>query len=123
MNDETARDFLQIVEDTFGGFWEKSVSHWEGRRDGVLELIGKATLGMFRPALTIDPIDAKLTLEALGGRWSFTKERRDQRNIWFHIADAFSLVTSSLEPTDDGTGKYEVKTNLNYAKPGRADDW
>jgi len=40
-------DLLQIVEDLLGGYWEKPLSKWEGRRDGVLDLIGKATPGTF----------------------------------------------------------------------------
>ena len=35
-------DLLQIVEDLLGGYWETPLSKWEGRRDGVLDLIGKA---------------------------------------------------------------------------------
>jgi len=42
-------DLLQIVEDLLGGYWEKPLSKWEGRRDGVLDLIGKATPGTFQP--------------------------------------------------------------------------
>jgi len=47
-------DLLQIVEDLLGGYWEKPLSKWEGRRDGVLDLIGKATSGTFQPSLQID---------------------------------------------------------------------
>ena len=43
-------DLLQIVEDLLGGYWEKPLSKWEGRRDGVLDLIGKATPGHFSRA-------------------------------------------------------------------------
>ena len=58
-------DLLQIVEDLLGGYWEKPLSNWEGRRDGVLDLIGKATPGTFQPSLQIDGTDAKLLIEAL----------------------------------------------------------
>ena len=58
----------------------------------------EATPGMFRPALTIDPIDARLLIEALSGRWSYENERRDKRNVWFHVANAFSLFVASIEP-------------------------
>jgi hypothetical protein len=44
-------DLLQIVEDLLGGYWEKPLSKWEGRRDGVLDLIGKAAPGTFQPSL------------------------------------------------------------------------
>src|ERR1700752_1061958 len=61
-------DLLQIVEDLVGGYWEKPLSKWEGRRDGVLDLIGKATPGTFQPSLQIDGTGAKLLIEALSGR-------------------------------------------------------
>lgn len=35
---QTEWELLQIVEDVLGGFWEKPVSKWEGRRDAVLDL-------------------------------------------------------------------------------------
>src|SRR6266542_1577611 len=78
VDENTASDLLQIVEDALGGYWDKSQSKWESRRDAVLELIGKATPGAFRPALQIDP-SAKLLIEALSGRWSYESERREKR--------------------------------------------
>jgi hypothetical protein len=63
-------DLLQIVEDLLR-YWEKPGSRWEGRRDGVLDLIGKATPGTFQPSLQIDGTGAKLLIEALSGRWSY----------------------------------------------------
>jgi phage terminase large subunit-like protein len=97
IDENTRWDLLQIVEDALGGYWEKSLSKWEGRRDAVLELIGKATPGAFRPALQIDP-QAKLLIEALSGRWTYESERRERRTIWYHVANAFSLLVSSIEP-------------------------
>ncbi len=58
-----------------GGYWEKPLSKWEGRRDGVLDLIGKATPGTFQPSLQIDGTGAKLLIEALSGRWSYKVTR------------------------------------------------
>jgi hypothetical protein len=69
---------LQILEDLLGGYWEKPLSKWEGRRDRVLDLIGKATPGTFQPSLQIDGTSAKL-LEARSGRWSYEQDRRDKR--------------------------------------------
>jgi len=67
-------DLLQIVEDLLGGYWEKPLSKWEGRRDGVLDLIGKATPGTFQPSLQIDGTGAKLLI----GRWSYDTDRRNK---------------------------------------------
>jgi hypothetical protein len=77
IDENTKWDLLQIVEDALGGFWDKSQSKWESRRDAVLELIGKATPGAFRPALQIDP-SAKLIIEALSGRWTYESKRRER---------------------------------------------
>ena len=80
-------------------------------RDAVLGLIGKATPGMFRPALQIDPTGAKLLIEALSGRWSYESERREKRNVWYHVANAFSLLVSSIEPA---RGSNDIKAPLNF---------
>src|SRR6266576_7184091 len=76
LDQQTESDLLQIVEDALGGIWEKSVSKREGRRDAMLDLIEKATPGMFRPACQIAPAGAKPLIEALSGRRSYETERR-----------------------------------------------
>ncbi len=52
---KTDLDLLDIVHETLGGSRDNSLSEWAARRDHVLDLIGKATPGMFQPALKIDP--------------------------------------------------------------------
>jgi hypothetical protein len=52
---------------------------------------------MFCPALQIDP-SAKLLVEALSGRWRYESERREKRTVWYHVANAFSLLVSSIQP-------------------------
>src|SRR5688572_22852613 len=37
-------------------------------------------------------------IEALSGRWSYEKDRRDQRNIWWHVANAFPLLIGRASP-------------------------
>jgi hypothetical protein len=93
----TEWEMIQTVEDILGGSWETASAEWEIRRDAVLGLIGKATPGMFRPALQIDP-EARLLIEALSGRWSYEKDRREKRSAWFYTANAFSLLVSSIQP-------------------------
>ncbi len=96
VDQQTEWDLLEILEDAIGGIWEKSPSKWESRRDAVLDLIGKATPGLFCPALQIDPIGAKVLIEALSGRWTYNSERREKRTIWYHVANAFSLLYQAL---------------------------
>jgi hypothetical protein len=78
----------------------------------VLDLIGKATPGTFQPSLQIDGTGAKLLIEALSGRWSYDTDRREKRTVWFHIANAFSLLVSTIAPT--AQGKDDVKVISNY---------
>jgi hypothetical protein len=102
---------LQIVEDLLSGYWEKPLSKWEGRRDGVLDLIGKATPGTFQPSLQIERTGAKLLIEALSGRWSYDTERRDKRTVWYNVANAFSLLVSTIAPT---ASNEKIKVISNY---------
>ncbi|HXQ34215.1 MAG TPA: hypothetical protein VN843_09395 [Anaerolineales bacterium] len=104
-------DLLQIVEDLLGGYWEKPLSRWEGWRDGVLDLIGKATPGTFQPSLQIDGIGAKLLIEALSGRWSYDTDRREKRTVWYHVANAFSLLVATIAPT---VSNEQIKVISNY---------
>lgn len=98
----------QTLEEILGGEWKTAVSPWESRRDGMLDVLGKATPYVFTPALQIDPVDGRLLIEALSGRWSYEKEaRRDRRNIWFHVANAFSLLI----------GRMALKEQLRNIKP------
>ena len=117
LDEQTESDLLQIIEDGLGGMWEKPASKWEGRRDAVLDLIGKATAGLFQPALQIDPIGARLLIEALSGRWSYESERREKRTVWYHVANAFSLLVSSIEPE---LSHEEIKVFSNLHPQGGA---
>jgi hypothetical protein len=50
-------------------------------------------------SLQIDPVYGRLLIEALNGRWSYEKEaRRDKRNVWFHVVNAFSLLIARMAP-------------------------
>jgi len=89
-------------------------SEWEVRRDGVLELIGKARPATFRPALQIDP-KAKLRIEALGGRWTYDKEWRDKRNPWWHVANPFSLLVSRFDPPGKADDSIEMLTTWHHS--------
>jgi hypothetical protein len=52
-------------------------------------------------------------IEALGGRWSYEKDQRDQRNIWWHVANAFSLLIGrALAACSAGDAAREILTRL-----------
>ena len=63
----------------------------------LLDILGKAMPYSFRPILQIDPVNARPVIEALSGRWSFEKDRRDTRNASWHVANALTLLLSRLE--------------------------
>jgi hypothetical protein len=115
VEEQTEWDLLEVIEDALGGFWEKSASKYEARRDAVLELIGKATPGAFRPVLQVDP-GAKLLIEALSGRWTYSEYRREKRTIWYHVANAFSLLISSIEPASQTGATLKVLSPLDEMK-------
>ena len=111
---------MQIVADLLGGYWEKPLSKWEGRRDGVLDLIGKATSGTFQPSLQIDGTGAKLLIEALSGRWSYDTDRREKRTVWYHeyelylaLEDIDHTRTKAQSPQTNGICERFHKTILN----------
>jgi hypothetical protein len=123
----TEWDLIQIVEDTIGGSWDTALGEWDARRDAMLDLIGKAIPGAFKPALQIDGTDARLLVEALSVRWSYEQDRREKRTVWHYVANAFSLLLSGIQPTPskeeikvlsplDETNDVSlvVKTNLRY---------
>ena len=104
-------NLLQIVEDLLGGYWKNRLASGKAGRDGVLDLIGKATPGTFQPSLQIDGTGAKLLIEALSGRWSYDTERRDKRTVWYHVANAFSLLVSTIAPMPSNE---QIKVISNY---------
>jgi hypothetical protein len=73
--------------------------------------IHSATPGTFQPSLQIDGIGAKLLIEALSGRWSYDTERREKRTVWYHVANAFSLLVSTMAPL---ASKEQIKVISNY---------
>jgi hypothetical protein len=105
----------QTIEGILGGEWWPAESPWESRRDAMLDVLGKATPYVFTPALQIDPVDGRLLIEALSGRWSYEKEaRRDRRNIWFHVANAFSLLIVRMVLEQQTRDIKPIKVNTQF---------
>ena len=59
----------------------------------------------------IDGTGAKLLIEALSGCWSYDTERWDKRTVWYHVANAFSLLVANMEPT---ASNEQIKVISNY---------
>jgi hypothetical protein len=91
-------DMRKTINEILGaGVWTTVKTPWEGRKDAMLDVLAKAMPYTFRPILQIDPVNARPLIEALSGRWSFEKDRRDVRNASWHVANAFTLLLTRLE--------------------------
>jgi hypothetical protein len=91
-------NFIQILESVLGGMWDPPAHPWEIRREAMLDMLGKARPYAMTAALQIDRENARLLVEALSGRSSYEKERRDQRTVWDHVMNAFSLAVDRIAP-------------------------
>lgn len=109
--------FIEILEDLIGGAWDPPLNPWESRREAMLDLFGKAKPFAMTPALQIDRQNARLLVEALSGRWCYDTQRRDKRDAWYYVANAFSLCVDRIAPgAPAGVDHCEVLTNGDYAK-------
>ena len=91
-------DMRRTIDEILGaGEWAVIQKPWESRRDAMLDVLGKAMPYTFKPILQIDPVDARPLIEALSGRWSFERERRDMKNALWHVANAFTLLIARSE--------------------------
>ena len=86
-------NFTQISEGVLGGMWDPPAHPWEIWREAMLDMLGKARPFAMTAPLQINQGDARLLVEALSGRWSFEKARRDQRNVWHYATSAMFGTT------------------------------
>jgi hypothetical protein len=89
-------ELSQLAQEILGGTWQPSDRSWDTRKELLLDLLGKACPWTFGPALTISP-DAKLLIESLSGRWKFERDRRDRRDVWWFVANAFGLAIAKIQ--------------------------
>jgi hypothetical protein len=91
-------DMRRTIDEILGpGEWTVIRKPWESRRDAMLDVLGKALPFTFKPILQLDPVNVRPLIEALSGRWSFEKDRRDTRNASWHVANAFTLLIARSE--------------------------
>ena len=95
---QVSSDMRRTIDEILGaGQWTTIKKPWESRRDAMLDVLGKAMPFTFQPILQLDPVNARPLIEALSGRWSFEKDRRDVRNASWHVANAFTILLTRLE--------------------------
>ena len=95
---QVSSDMRRTINEILGaGEWTTIQKPWESRRDAMLDALSKAMPFTFKPILQLDPVNARPLIEALSGRWSFEKDRRDTRNASWHVANAFTLLIARIE--------------------------
>jgi len=99
LDTEAQCDFGQTLNGILGGSWNPACHPWETRKDSMLDIFGKVQPFTMKPALQINRTDARFLVEALSGRWTYEREMRDRRSVWYHLANAFSLVIDRIDPT------------------------
>ena len=104
-------DLLQIVEDLLGEYCEKPLSKWEGRRDGVLDLIDRPVPGHFSRASKSMGLAPSCLSKLSADDGSYDTERREKRTVWYHVANAFSILVSTIAPT---ASNEQIKVISNY---------
>jgi len=120
MDPQVQCDFIEILDNVIGGTRDPPMNPWESRREAMLDLFGKAKPFAMTPALQIDRGNARLLVEALSGRWSYVQERRDKRNVWYYVANAFSLCVDRVAPgAPSGADDYQVITALGEVRRHR----
>jgi hypothetical protein len=85
----------------------------------MLDIFTQATHFRLEPALQIDPVEAKLLVECLSGRWSY--DRQDKKSVWYHIANAFSLLIGRIAGVPKLANE-PIKTQL-YFDPFKLVRW
>ena len=106
---------VEILENTLGGAWEPGEGSMESRRDGMLEAFAKAVPYSFTPSVQIDPVAARILIDALSSRWTF--EPRRDRDVWWHVANAFSLLVERISPTSNAGRNREIEVESDF-NPG-----
>ena len=95
---QVSSDMRRTIGEILGaGEWTTIRKPWESRRDAMLDVLAKAMPFKCQAILQLDPVGARPLVEALSGRWTFEKDRRDTRNASWHVANAFTLLLSRLE--------------------------
>jgi ATP-dependent DNA ligase len=100
--------------------WDPPAHPWEIRREAMRTCWASRGPFAMTAALQIDRENAWLLVEALIGRSSYEKERRDGRNVWDHVMNAYRKpnqpvfiepmqVVPVAELPDGGAWGYEAK--------------
>ena len=101
---QVSSDMRRTIDEILGaGQWTTIKKPWESRRDAMLDVLGKAMPFTFQPILQLDPVNARPLIEALSGRWSFEKDRRDVRNASWHVANAFTILLTPARTLEGHT--------------------
>ena len=78
----------------------------------MLDMLAKAQAFTFTPAIQIDAIHARPLVDALSNRWTF--EPRRDRNVHWHLANAFSLVVERISPANNARQSRDIEVETDF---------
>lgn len=93
---------IRVIEQLVGGIAIHGPVDWEARKGPMLSIMNRSD------ALLIDPVDAKLLIQALSGRWYYPQDRtgavrRDSpkkpNHPWEDLGDSFCYLISRIRPS------------------------
>jgi hypothetical protein len=116
-NRESAGDFDDLLTEVINCDWTAVSIGWQMRRAALLNWLGRSKpFSIGEPTVLIDPMNAKLLVEALSGKWDWNHDRRSKQMIWSVAANALSLCISQNEEGGSPQQKIELLNNLDLVR-------
>lgn len=93
---------LRVIETMLGGMVYPGPVDWEARKGPMLAIMNRVD------ALLIDPVEAKLLIQALSGRWYYSQDRtgairrdfpKKPNHPWEDLGDTFCYLLARIRPT------------------------
>lgn len=115
--DDIDQNPIKTIEAALPGWWYPGPVDWESRKNPMLTAMNRQLL--------LDPVDAKLLVQSLSGRWYYPQDRlggvsKDQpkkpNHPWEDLGDAFCYFLCGLMPemAERLQVRRPVKVNTDY---------
>lgn len=115
------RNPLDVLEKLLRGYWQPGPSSWEARKNLLLPSLN-AHAGPGQPALQIDPVDGKLLVQALDGRWYYPQTAAGElrsdlpkkpNHPYEDAGDGYCYFLSGLSTAQVPRGPVKVETSFD----------
>jgi hypothetical protein len=73
---DSDRNPVHVIRELLGGRWLPGPVDWEARKGMMISSFNMQVQGAFIPALIIDPVDARLLIQALSTRWHYPMDNQ-----------------------------------------------